>query len=145
MEYIAVQYSKEVEIKKNGGQLQDIEVSQEQSVLPDGSLHRNKHHLEGLEGKITNKGISVITIDGDADTYEEILHKKETITQHCEIEKEEIIFSKELTDFIEEQRAQWHESGDNSILEEVGRRVTKELLFNTSDNTDLITTIKHDS
>jgi len=29
MEYIAVQYSKEVEIKKNGGQLQDIEVSQE--------------------------------------------------------------------------------------------------------------------
>ena len=136
MEYIAVQYSKEVEIKKNGGQLQDIEVSQEQSVLPDGSLHRNKHHLD-LE-HVTNKGVPVITIDGDADTFDEIKAHEDSIKQHAEVESLEVIFSKELTDFIEEKRKEWHESGSNDILEEVGKRVTKELLENTKDSTGMI-------
>lgn len=136
MEYLAVQYTKEIEIKKNGGQLQDIEVSQEQSVLPDGSLHRNKHNLD-LD-HVTNKGVPVITIDGDADTFEEIKAHEDSITQHAEVESLEVIFSKELTDFIEEKRKEWHESKSNDILEEVGRRVTKELLENTKDETGLI-------
>ena len=136
MEYIAVQYSKEVEIKKNGGQLQDIEVSQEQSVLPDGSLHRNKHHLD-LE-HVTNKGVPVITIDGDADTFDEIKAHEDSIKQHAEVESLEVIFSKELTDFIEEKRKEWHETGSNEVLEEVGKRVTKELLENTKDSTGTI-------
>lgn len=136
MEYIAVQYSKEVEIKKNGGQLQDIEVSQEQSVLPDGSLHRNKHHLD-LE-HVTNKGVPVITIDCDADTFDEIKAHEDSIKQHAEVESLEVIFSKELTDFIEEKRKEWHETGSNEVLEEVGKRVTKELLENTKDSTGMI-------
>lgn len=136
MEYIAVQYSKEIEVKKNGGQLQDIEVSQEQSVLPDGSLHRNKHHLD-LE-HVTNKGVPVITIDGDADTFDEIKAHEGSIKQHAEVESLEVIFSKELTDFIEEKRKEWHETNSNSILEEVGKRVTKELLENTKDSTGMI-------
>lgn len=136
MEYIAVQYSKEIEVKKNGGQLQDIEVSQEQSVLPDGSLHRNKHHLD-LE-HVTNKGVPVITIDGDADTFEEIKAHEDSIKQHAEVESLEIIFSKELTDFIEEKRQEWHDTRSNEVLEEVGKRVTKELLENTKDSTGMI-------
>ena len=136
MEYIAVQYSKEIEVKKNGGQLQDIEVSQEQSVLPDGSLHRNKHHLD-LE-HVTNKGVPVITIDGDADTFDEIKAHEDSIKQHAEVESLEVIFSKELTDFIEEKRKEWHETGSNEVLEEVGKRVTKELLENTKDSTGMI-------
>lgn len=136
MEYIAVQYSKEIEVKKNGGQLQDIEVSQEQSVLPDGSLHRNKHHLD-LE-HVTNKGVPVITIDGDADTFEEIKAHEDSIKQHAEVESLEIIFSKELTDFIEEKRKEWHDIRSNEVLEEVGKRVTKELLENTKDSTGMI-------
>ena len=138
MEYIAVQYSKEVEIKKNGGQLQDIEVSQEQSVLPDGALHKELHHLDELSDKLTRKGINVITVDGDANTFEEILEKQDSIKVHAEIEREEVIFSKELTDYIEEARKLWHESDDPAILEEVGKRVTKELLFNTDDNANLL-------
>lgn len=136
MEYLAVQYTKEIEIKKNGGQLQDIEVSQEQSVLPEGSLHRNKHHLD-LD-HVTNKGVPVITIDGDADTFEEIKASEDSIKQHAEVESLEVIFSKELTDFIEEKRKEWHETGSNEVLEEVGKRVTKELLENTKDSTGMI-------
>lgn len=136
MEYKVVQYSKEIEIKKNGGQLQDIEVSQEQSVLPDGSLHRNKHHLD-LDN-VTNKGVPVITIDGDANTFEEIKAHEDSITQHAEVESLEVIFSKELTDFIEQKRKEWHINNSNAILEEVGKRVTKELLENTKDSTGMI-------
>lgn len=136
MKYLAVQYTKEVEIKKNGGQLQDIEVSQEQSVLPDGSLHRNKHNLD-LD-HVTNKGVPVITIDGDADTFDEIKAHEDSIKQHAEVESLEVIFSKELTDFIEEKRKEWHETGSNEVLEEVGKRVTKELLENTKDSTGMI-------
>jgi hypothetical protein len=136
MKYLAVQYSKEIEIKKNGGQLQDIEVSQEQSVLPDGSLHKNKHHLD-LD-HVTNKGVPVITIDGDADTFDEIKAHEDSIKQHAEVESLEVIFSKELTDFIEEKRKEWHKTGSNEVLEEVGKRVTKELLENTKDSTGTI-------
>lgn len=130
MEYKVIQFN------KNGGQLQDIEVAQEQSVLPDGSLHKNKHNLD-LD-HVTNKGVPVITIDGDADTFEEIKAHEDSITQHAEVESLEVIFSKELTDFIEEKRKEWHETGSNDILEEVGKRVTKELLENTKDETGMI-------
>lgn len=136
MEYIVLQFDKNIQFKKNGGQLQDIEVSQEQSVLPDGSLHRNKHNLD-LD-HVTNKGVPVITINGDADTFDEIKAQEESIKQHAEVEALEVIFSKELTDFIEEKRKEWHETGSNDILEEVGKRVTKELLENTKDSTGMI-------
>lgn len=136
MEYLAVQYTKEIDYKKNGGQLQDIEVSQEQSVLPDGALHKNKHNLE-LE-HVTHKGVPVITVDGDAETFDDIKAQENSITQHAEVEALEVIFSKELTDFIEEKRKEWHKSGSNEILEEVGKRVTKELLENTKDTTGMI-------
>jgi hypothetical protein len=47
-----------------------------------------------------------------------------------------------LTDFIEEKRKEWHETHSNEILEEVGKRVTKEILFNTDDRADLIEEMK---
>ncbi len=139
MEYKVVQYTKEVELKKNGGQLKDVEISEEQSVLPDGSLHKNKHNLD-LD-HVTNKGVPVITIDGDADTFDEIKAHEDSIKQHAEVESLEVIFSKELTDFIEEKRKEWHETNSNDILEEVGKRVTKELLENTKDSTGMIESI----
>lgn len=128
---------------KNGGQLKNIETAEEPSVIPEGALHKELHHLDELEGKLTRKGINVITVDGEADTFEEILEKQNSLQVHCEIEREEIIFSKELTDFIELKRKQWHEIGSSDILEEVGKRVTKELLFNTNDNVDMIEHIEH--
>lgn len=137
MEYIPVDYTKRnIKVNKNGGQLTDIEVSEEQSIIPEGALHKNKHHLD-IDG-ITKKGVPVLTIDGDADTLEEIKAAEDSITQHAEVEVAEVIFSKELTDFIEEKRKEWHDSDSNEVLEEVGKRVTKELLFNTDDRIGLV-------
>ncbi len=125
---------------ENGAKLKKVEVSEEASVIPEGALHKNKHNLE-LDG-ITAKGIPVITVDNDADTFTEIKQQEDTIVIHAEVEKEEVIFSKELTDFVEDKRKEWHDSNSNDILEEVGKRVTKELLFNTNDNADLIKTLR---
>lgn len=135
-----LKYFKKVVKAENGAKLKKVEVSEEASVIPEGALHKNKHNLE-LDG-ITAKGIPVITVDNDADTFTEIKQQEDTIVIHAEVEKEEVIFSKELTDFVEDKRKEWHDSNSNDILEEVGKRVTKELLFNTNDNADLIKTLR---
>lgn len=135
-----LKHFKKVVKAENGAKLKKVEVSEEASVIPEGALHKNKHNLE-LDG-ITAKGIPVITVDNDADTFTEIKQQEDTIVIHAEVEKEEVIFSKELTDFVEDKRKEWHDSNSNDILEEVGKRVTKELLFNTNDNADLIKTLR---
>lgn len=126
---------------KNGGQLKNIETAEEPSVIPDGALHAHKHNLD--LGGLTKKGIPVIQgLDDSINTFEEVKSSESDIQQSAEIERQEIIFSKELTDFIEEKRKEWHETGSNEILEEVGKRVTKEILFNTDDRADLIEEMK---
>lgn len=126
---------------KNGGQLKNIEIAEEPSVIPEGALHKNKHNLD-LDG-ITKKGIPVIqNVDDSVSTLAEIQMHQEDIIQSAEVEKEEVIFSRELTDFIEEKRKEWHETESNEVLEEVGKRITKELLFNTEDKAGLISKLE---
>lgn len=137
-----LKYSK-VPKHKNGAQLKDMEMAEEVSVIPEGALHAHKHNLEGLDGKITTKGIPVIqNVDDSVETFAEVKQHGGDLLQSAEIEREEVIFSRELTDFIEEKREEWHKTGSNDVLEEVGKRVTKELLFNTDDNAGLITKIQ---
>lgn len=65
---------------KNGGAV---------NVIPDGALHKNKHHLENVDEKfedVTAKGIPVITEEKGGD-----------IKQHAEVEREEIIFNLDVT------------------------------------------------
>lgn len=127
----------EIQFAQNGAKLEDVETSDAPSVIPEGAMHKNKNHLD-LD--ITPKGIPVITTEGNTgDTFEEIKEGGE-ITQHAEIEAEEIIFSKELTNYVEDARKKWHEAykQDNELLLEVGKRITKEILANTEDNTNLI-------
>lgn len=127
----------DIQYAQNGAKLGDIEVSEERSVIPEGALHRNKHDDFDLD--VTKKGIPVITVENDnVETLEEIQQQKDTLVQHAEIEHNEIIFSKELTDFIEEKRKEWHESEDDQICIEVGMRLVKEIIENTDDNTGLI-------
>ena len=59
------------------------------------------------------------------------------------MEKEEIIFNKELTDYVEEARKKWHAGEDNTL--EVGKRLVKELMTNTNDNTGLIDKVENDN
>ena len=126
--------------EENGAKLEKIELSEEENIIPEGELHKNKHHID-LEG-ITQKGIPVVTTDTDADTFIEIKNQEDSIVIHAEIEKEEVIFTKELTDFVEEKLKEWNESDNSKILEEVGKRITKELLFNTNDRAELIDTLR---
>lgn len=126
---------------QNGAKLQDIELTEESNVLPTGALHKNKH--EDFDLDVTNKGIPVITVtDDNVETLEEIKEQKDSVIQHAEVEKEEIIFNKELTDKIEDLRKQWNSNKDENLLLEAGKIITKEILFNTEDNAQLIDSVE---
>lgn len=104
------------------------------NVIPDGALHARKHNIE-LSDEITTKGIPVVSgdmIENQDGTLE--LQKGGEITQHAEIEREEIIFHKELTEKIESLYKEY-ESGDESAAIKVGKLLVYEILENTIDNT----------
>lgn len=111
---------KEIEQFKNGG-----------SIIPEGALHKNKHHIDNpeLEGQITEKGIPVITIEEDGG-----------IIQHAEIETGEIILEISISKQIEKL---WKEGTDEAAIE-AGKILAKEICRNTTDKTGLIKQAKKD-
>lgn len=105
---------------KNGGTV---------NVIPDGALHKNKHHLENIDEKfedVTAKGIPVITEE-----------KGGNITQHAEVEREEIIFNLDVTKQLEKLM----EDGSDEAAIEAGKLLVHEILENTVDNTGLLNKI----
>ena len=110
----------------DGGQL---------NVIPDGALHKNLNHLDGDIGEaVTKKGIPVITYDDGGE-----------ITQHAEIEKNEIIFNKQTTEMLESLFKKYGEVSDkekDAIAIEAGKFLTTEILENTDDRTGLLDTIE---
>ena len=96
------------------------------NVIPDGALHARKHNIPGMEGQITSKGIPVILEEGGE------------ITQQAEIEKEEIIFHKEVTLKLEEL----YKLGTDEAAIEAGKILTHEILHNTIDNTNILNTVE---
>lgn len=96
----------------------EIEETNQKNLIPEGALHKNKHHIEHTEG-LTQKGIPVIDNDGE---------------QQAEIELDEIIFTLEVTKKLEEL---YKEDTDESAIE-AGKLLVKEILFNTDDRTGLI-------
>lgn len=106
---------------KNGGAV---------NVIPDGALHKNKHHLENVDEKfeeVTAKGIPVITESAGGD-----------ITQHAEVEREEIIFNLDVTKQLEKLM----EDGSDEAAIEAGKLLVHEILENTVDNTGLLNKIE---
>lgn len=113
--------AEEVAEFKNGGTV---------NVIPDGALHKNKHHLENVDEKfedITAKGIPVITESAGGD-----------ITQHAEVEREEIIFNLDVTKQLEKLM----EDGSDEAAIEAGKLLVHEILENTVDNTGLLNKIE---
>lgn len=115
--------SQEVEAFKQGGQM---------NVIPEGALHARKNNMEGAGEDFTHKGIPVVDNDGE---------------QQAEIERNEVIFNKDLTDFIESNYKKFKsEETKNSEKDEiaikVGKRLVKELLTNTDDRTGLISEVE---
>lgn len=113
-----------VEEFKEGGKTKEeletpeIEETNQKNLIPEGALHKNKHHIEHTEG-LTQKGIPVIDNDGE---------------QQAEIELDEIIFTLEVTKKLEEL----YKEGTDEAAIETGKLLVKEILFNTDDRTGLI-------
>ena len=119
--YKGVPYFSPTPTFKNGGQM---------NVIPEGALHAHKNHMEGAGEDFTSKGIPVVDNKGN---------------QTAEIEREEVIFNKDLTDFIEKNLKKYNDSSNkeqDEIAINVGKRLVKELLTNTKDNTGLIDKIE---
>lgn len=127
----------DIQMAKNGAKLKSIELEEDPNLLPTGALHKNKNNLD-LEN-ITPKGIPVLQVGKDINT--ENINTAEDLQlvdyqQNAEVEASEQIFSKSLTDIIEEGRNQWNESKhkDKEICLEIGKKLCKEILFNNIDN-----------
>lgn len=126
---------------KQGGSIKDREIdvietdTNQKSVIPEGALHKNKHHLNEVgidDSELTKKGIPVVDNRGE---------------QQAEIELNEIIFTLEVTKELESRYKEFYEEGTSQAKKdelaiEAGKLLWKEILYNTDDRTGLIDTLK---
>lgn len=109
-----------VDAHKNGGKM---------NVIPEGALHARKNHLTEIDDmykEVTHKGIPVITVENGE------------VIQHAEVEHSEIIFTKEVTDKME----QYKKSGTDEAMIECGKMLVKEILYNTDDRSGIMQTVE---
>lgn len=107
--------SKTIEEFKEGGKM---------NVIPEGALHAHKHHMD-VDG-ITPKGIAVVT------------QEEGGVVQHAEIERNEIIFTKEVTEELE----RLYKDGSDEAAIQAGKLIAKQIIENTQDNTGLISEVQ---
>ena len=110
---------------KESEELVKLEETNQKNVIPEGALHKNKHHMEHTDG-LTQKGIPVIDEKGE---------------QQAEIELNEIIFTLEVTKKLEKLHEIYKEGSakekDEAAIE-AGKLLVQEILYNTDDRTGLI-------
>ena len=113
-----------IEEFKQGGQM---------NVIPEGALHARKNNMElAKEGEVTHKGIPVVDNQGE---------------QQAEIERNEIIFTKETTDKIEGYYKKFKDdststSEKDELAIKCGKFLVDQILNNTDDKTGLIEEVK---
>lgn len=120
---------------EDGGELpkkeSELEETNQRNIIPEGALHAHKHHMENADN-LTKKGIPVVDNDGE---------------QQAEIEKNEIIFTLEVTKRLEElyskyQDYEYSQKEKDEVAIEAGKLLVEEILFNTDDRTGLIKTLQ---
>lgn len=104
-----------------------IEETNQKNVIPEGALHAHKHHMENAED-LTKKGIPVVDNNGE---------------QQAEIERNEIIFSLEVTKQLEDLHKRYQgytntQKEKDELAIEAGKLLVYEILHNTEDRTGLI-------
>ena len=113
------------------GQLYSFKQGGQMSVIPEGALHARKNNMEGAGEEFTAKGIPVVDNNGE---------------QQAEIERNELILSKLVTDKVEELYKKFNEEESQSKKDEIaikmGKIITCELMTNTDDRTGLIEEVK---
>lgn len=123
-----------IQIMEEGGKTdkpkqepEKVEETNQKNVIPEGALHAYKHHMENAEG-LTKKGIPVVDNKGE---------------QQAEVEKNEIIFSLEVTKQLENLYKRYQEYTNtqkekDELAIEAGKLLVYEILHNTIDRTGLI-------
>lgn len=120
-----------IQTMAEGGKTKESEKPKQETnqknVIPEGALHAHKHNMEHAED-LTKKGIPVVDNKGE---------------QQAEVEKNEIIFSLEVTKQLEElhKKYQSEESTQkekDEVAVEAGKLLVYEILHNTIDRTGLI-------
>lgn len=131
-EYIEAEPIKESEDLFEGFVYQPVKFQKGGSfnIIPEGALHARKHNID-LEG-ITQKGIPVVSESEDG-----------KIEQQAEIEHSEIIYRISVTEKIEKLKKQFDsdeftQKEKDQFAIEAGKLITKETLYNTKDNTNLL-------
>lgn len=104
-----------------------VEETNQKNVIPEGALHARKHHMENAED-LTKKGIPVVDNKGE---------------QQAEIERNEIIFSLEVTKQLEDLHKRYQgytntQKEKDELAIEAGKLLVYEILHNTEDRTGLI-------
>ena len=112
---------------KSKQELDKIEETNQKNVIPEGALHAHKHHMENAED-LTKKGIPVVDNNGE---------------QQAEIERNEIIFSLEVTKQLEDLHKRYQgytntQKEKDELAIEAGKLLVYEILHNTEDRTGLI-------
>jgi hypothetical protein len=97
------------------------------NVIPEGSLHARLHHMENADN-LTKKGIPVVDNEGN---------------QQAEIEHSEIIFTKEVTEKLEElykkfKSDEYTNKEKEGFAIEAGKLLSKEIIENTDDRVGLL-------
>ena len=110
--------SKKTVKMQNGGEIPGID----SSIIPDGKLHKELNHLDetNLDADVTKKGIPVVQVKEGGE-----------LEQVAEIEKEELVLTKSLTQQIEALM----EDGSEEAMIEAGKLLATELIENTEDFT----------
>ena len=106
---------KELQIFANGGAI---------NIIPEGARHSRLNHLDEVHDDfedVTKKGIPVVTPTEDGD-----------LEQVTEVECGEIIFSKSVTEKLEELM----KDGSDEAAIEAGKLLVKEIIKNTDDKTE---------
>lgn len=119
---------------QKGGNLSDKqneteEETNQKNIIPEGALHKEKHHMENAED-LTKKGIPVIDNDG---------------VQQAEIERDEIVFTLEVTKKLEDLYNKYQDASNkekDELAIEAGKILVYEILYNTLDRTNLISKCK---
>lgn len=123
-----------IQIMEEGGKTdkpkqepEKVEETNQKNVIPEGALHAHKHHMENAED-LTKKGIPVVDNKGE---------------QQAEVEKNEIIFSLEVTKQLENLYKRYQEDTNtqkekDELAIEAGKLLVYEILHNTIDRTGLI-------
>ena len=106
---------KELQIFANGGAI---------NIIPEGARHSRLNHLDEVHDDfedVTKKGIPVVTPTENGD-----------LEQVAEVECGEIIFSKSVTEKLEELM----KDGSDEAAIEAGKLLVREIIKNTDDKTE---------